>query len=87
MQFFKDILDHRVRARWWQLWSNQFAVAVAVAAAWAVENQHTVMEWVNQIEQPYRSALTFAVFVAIPVTLRMAPQLKLARKLDQEKDA
>lgn len=82
MQFIKDLLDHNTRVRWWQLWSNQLSIAVAVIAAWAVENQETVMVWVDQIQQPYRSILTFAVFVGIPVTLRMTPQLKLQAKID-----
>ena len=84
MQIIKDMLDHRVRAKWWQLWSNQFALLAGIVGAWVVENQHIVVPWVEQVQQPYRSMLTFLVMAGIPIAIRMAPQMRLARKLAEQ---
>lgn len=84
MQKFIDFFDQKALAHWWELRSNQLAVVFAVAMAWAVENQHIVMEWVNQIEQPYRSILTFIVMAGVPIFLRIRNQPRLAAKISQE---
>lgn len=63
---------------WWRLWSNQLALLVAAAGAWAVENQALVLSWIEAVPQPWRSALTFFVLAVIPISLRMLSQPRLS---------
>lgn len=60
-----------------KMWSNQFALLVGAAAAWAVENQSVVIGYVNEIGQPYRSILTFIVVAGLPILLRSIRQPNL----------
>lgn len=62
---------------WWKMWSNQLAVIVAVALAWAAENTHTVLGLIESIPSPYRAILTFVITAVIPITVRIMRQPKL----------
>ena len=77
---FKDLFDPKARAHWLRLWSNQLALLAGAIMAWVVDNQAQVLAYVDSIDQPYRSILTFTVFAVIPILLRSASQPKLAAK-------
>ena len=66
-------------AVWWRLWSNRLALLVAAGAAWIVENPMEALRWVEALEQPWRSVLTFAVTAGIPILVRMARQPSLEK--------
>jgi hypothetical protein len=60
--------------RWWKLWSNQLALLAGATAAWVVDNQATVLDWISDIGQPWRSLLTFAVVAGLPIVVRSIAQ-------------
>ena len=72
MNLFIDEAKH-----WWKMWSNQLAVIVAVALAWAAENTQTVLTMLEAIPSPYRAILTFVVTAIIPITVRVMRQPSL----------
>lgn len=76
----KDFFDPRCRRDALKLWSNWLAMVAAAAAAWAVDNQALVLGWVAEIEQPWRSLLTFVVVAVVPITIRMLRQPGLEEK-------
>ena len=69
---------------WWRYASNQLALLMGVAAGFIVENPTIALGYVEQIPQPWRSLLTFAVTAGIPILVRMARQPKLQAKVCPE---
>lgn len=78
-----SIFDPKSRQNMFKLWSNWLALIVASAAAWAVENQAVILAWVETIEQPYRSALTFFFVAAVPIIVRTLNQPSLQGEGDE----
>lgn len=70
----KDLLDPRCRQHWLRLWSNHLALLAGAAAAWIVENPGTALGFIQHIEQPWRSGLTFLITAGIPIIVRMLKQ-------------
>lgn len=69
---------------WYKLWSNQFAVLMGAAAAFAAENQQLVIGYFDSIPQPWRSGLAFVVATIIPIWLRMKRQPSLMPDIGQK---
>ncbi|WP_299327658.1 hypothetical protein [Parasphingopyxis sp.] len=78
-----NIFNAESRKNALKLWSNWLAVFAASAAAWAVENQAVILAWVETIEQPYRSVLTFFFVAAVPIFIRMLNQPGLHEETDK----
>lgn len=66
-------------AMWWRYWSNRLALLFAAAAAWIVENPTLALQYVEDIPQPWRSILTFAVMAGVPILVRMSRQERLEK--------